>query len=173
MAQDSSGRDGDETSRKDEPPSVIAAGLRIVGDVASSGAVHIEGEVDGDIRCAEIMIGEAGRVRGHITAATVVVLGNMAGTISARHVRLAHSATVEGEVIHERLTVEAGARLDGYYRPVEHLDVAPADDTRRQPGRARRAEPDAPRRTVPPFRKAPRSAMSLRPFQGLTPKPLH
>ena len=172
MARESGNRDGDEASRAEEPPSVIAAGLRIVGDVVSGGVVHIEGEVDGDIRCTELTIGAEGRVKGHVTAAAVVVFGNMAGTIRARHVWLARGATVEAEVIHERLTVEAGARLDGYYRPVEHLDVAAAD-VRRQPGRTRRAEPDLPRRTLPPFRKAPRSALSLRQFQGLTPKPLH
>jgi cytoskeletal protein CcmA (bactofilin family) len=173
MAQESGKPDVEESSREEEPPSVISAGLRIVGDVVSGGVVHIEGEVDGDIRCAKLMIGAEGRVKGQVTAATVVVHGNMAGTIRAQHVRLARSATVEGEVIHEQLTVEAGARLDGYYRPVEHLDVVAAADARRQPGRARRAEPDAPRRPLSPFRKAPRSAMSLRQFQGLTPKPLH
>lgn len=178
MARGSRSRDGDNASREKESPSVIANGLRIVGDVVSGGAVHIEGEVDGDIRCTDLVIGAEGRVNGHVTAATVVVFGNMTGTIRAQHVRLTRGATVEGDVIHERLTVEAGARLDGYYRPVEHLDVATAADARRQPGRTRRAEPELPRRTLPPFRKTPRSAMSLRQFslrqfQGLTPKPLH
>lgn len=173
MAHDSGRRGGDEASGADDAPSVISEGLRIVGDVVSGGVVHIEGEVDGDIRCTELMIGAEGRVKGHVTAATVVVFGNMAGTIRAQHVRLAHSATVEGEVIHERLTVEAGARLDGYYRPVEHFDTAIAADRRRQPGPAPQGESALSRRTLPPFRKMRRSALSLRQFQGLTPKPLH
>lgn len=173
MAQESSRPDGGDASRADEAPSVISAGLRIVGDVESGGVVHIEGEVDGDIRCTELTIGAEGRVKGYVTAAAVVVFGNMAGTIRARHVRLACSATVEGEVIHERLTVEAGARLDGYYRPVEPLDAAAAADPRRRPGRQPQAEPAAPGRTLRSLRKGPRSAFLLRRFQGLTPKPLH
>jgi cytoskeletal protein CcmA (bactofilin family) len=173
MAQESTGGAADAPSRTNEPPSIIAAGLRIIGNVASGGVVHIEGEVDGDIQCAELTIGAAGRVTGHVTAAAVLVLGSMAGTIRARQVHLGRGARVVGEVIHERLTVDAGAWLDGYYRPVEKVEMSAAVDVRRQIGRAPHGESLLPRRSLPPFRKRPRSAASLRQPKNTAPEPLH
>jgi len=173
MAQDSIKRDGTKASRVDGTPSIIASGLKIIGKVISGGIVHIEGEVDGDIQCAELTIGAKGVVNGHVTAASVLVLGRMAGTIRGRRVRIAHSATVTGEVIHERLTVDAGARLDGYYRPVEKLTMSADVDVRRQIGRASHGAALLPRRMLPPFRKRPRSTVSPPPPPETTPKPLH
>jgi cytoskeletal protein CcmA (bactofilin family) len=173
MAQDSIERGGAKASRKDGAPSIIAAGLKIIGNVVSGGVVHIEGEVDGDIQCTELTIGAHGTVTGHVTAASVIVLGRMAGTIRGKSVRIARGATVTGEVIHERLTIEAGARLDGYYRPVEKLTMSADVDVRRQIGRASHGGSLLPRRVLPPFRKRPRSAASLQKPPETTPKPLH
>jgi cytoskeletal protein CcmA (bactofilin family) len=173
MAQDSIKRGDTKASRVDGTPSIIATGLKIIGNVVSGGIVHVEGEVDGDIQCTELTIGAAGVVRGHVTAVSVLVLGRMAGTIRGKRVRLARGSTVTGEVIHERLTVEAGARLDGYYRPVEKLTMSAEVDVRRQIGRASQGGSLLPRRMLPPFRKRPRSTVSAQPPQETTGKPLH
>jgi cytoskeletal protein CcmA (bactofilin family) len=173
MAQESTKRGGAKAPPANGAPSIIAAGLKIIGNVVSGGVVHIEGEVDGDIQCTELTIGAGGTVNGHVTATSVHVLGRMAGTIRGRRVRISRGATVTGEVIHERLMVEAGARLDGYYRPVEKLDISAAVDVRRQIGRASRGESLLPRRILPPFRNRPRSTVSLRHPSDTTTKPLH
>lgn len=173
MAQESIRRDGGEPPGSDGAPSVVATGLRIIGNVVSGGGVHVEGEVDGDIQCTELTIGAEGRVSGHATAFAVVVLGRMTGTIRAKHVRIARGATVVGEVIHERLTIEAGARLDGFYRPVERVEISAAVDVRRQFGRASQKETALPRRILPRSRNRTGGGLLLRRPQGLTLKPLH
>ena len=173
MTQESIMRSGDKAPGPDGAPSVVATGLRIIGNVVSGGVVHVEGEVDGDIQCTELTIGAKGRVSGHATAFAVVVFGRMTGTIRAKHVRIASGATVVGEVIHERLTIEAGARLDGFYRPVEKVEMSAAVDVRQQLGRAPQGESVLPRRSLPLSRKRPRGGISLRQPQGLTLKPLH
>jgi cytoskeletal protein CcmA (bactofilin family) len=172
MAQESVTRDDARKSRASELPSIIARGLRIVGNVASDGVVHIEGEVDGDIDCAELTIGPAGRVDGHVSATSVHVCGTMNGTIHARFVTIVAGARVTGEVIHETLTVAPGAHLDGYYRPVPALEKSAAVDLRRQIGRASARESALPLRPLPPRRKgAHRTLPSDAP--GETTKPLH
>ncbi len=173
MAQKSIERDDAKPSRTDGPPSIIAAGLKIIGNVVSAGVVHIEGEVDGDIQCADLTIGADGTVTGHVTAASVLVLGRMAGTIRGKSVRIGRGARVTGEVIHERLTVEAGAWLDGYYRPVEKLAMSADVDVRRQIGRASQGGSLLPRRVLPPFRKRQRGTVTLQKPPEPTSKPLH
>ena len=173
MAQESIKRDDAKTARTPELPSIIARGLRIVGRVASDGVVHIEGDVDGDIECAELTIGPAGRVDGHVSATSVHVCGTMNGTIRARFVTILAGARVTGEVIHETLTVAPGAHLDGYYRPVAALEQAPAVDLRRQIGRASARELALPLRPLPPRRKGARRTLSSESTPGDTTKPLH
>lgn len=173
MAQESTRPGGDKSARAEEPPSIISAGLKIIGNVVSDGVVHIEGEVDGDIQCTELTIGANGKVSGHATAVSVLVLGSMSGTIRGRHVRIARGARVVGEVIHERLTIEHGAWLDGYYRPVDKVEMSAMVDVRRQIGRASQGESVLPRRTLPPFRKRAPSTATLRQPRGSTSEPLH
>jgi len=172
MAQESVKRDDAKTARTAELPSIIAFGLRIVGHVASAGVVHIEGEVDGDIECAELTIGSGGRVDGDVTAATVHVFGKMSGTIRARTVHIAAGAIVAGEVIHETLTVEPGAYLDGYYRPVENVEMSAGVDVRRHIGRTAR-EAQLPHRPLPPRSKGRGRPATLPVPRNTAPKPLH
>lgn len=174
MAQESVKR-GDAKTTRDvaELPSIIARGLRIVGNVASDGVVHIEGDVQGNIECAELTIGPAGRVDGEVVAATVHICGTMNGTIRAQTVRIVAGARVTGEVIHETLIVAPGAYLDGYYRPVKAVENTPVVDLRRQIGRATVRESTLPLRPLPPRRKGVRRSPSPEPPPGVAGKPLH
>lgn len=173
MAQWSVRRDDAKKAREADLPSIIAVGLRIIGNVASDGVVHVEGQVDGDIQCEELTIGANGRVRGHVAAKTVHVLGAMTGAIRARTVLIADGATVSGEVIHEKLTVEHGAVVDGYYRPVERVEVSSGVDVRQRIGRTSKREATMPHRPLPPRRKGRRPTVALQPPDGDPPKPLH
>lgn len=173
MGQESIRRADATAFRPKDAPSNIAAGLKITGKVASDGVIRVEGVVDGNIECAELTIGPGGRVDGQVTAASVHVLGRMTGTIHAKAVRIGSTARVTGEVIHESLTIEAGAYLDGYYRPVDKLPTIAAVDIRRHIGRATLRESKSPHRPAPPGRKRPgRAAVPPPPPKG-RPKPLH
>lgn len=173
MAQESVRRGDAKTHRAADLPAIITNGLRIVGKVECAGAVHIEGEVRGDVDCLELTIGPQGRVNGEVTAATVHVYGEVGGTIRAQTVHIAKGAVVTAEVIHETLVVEPGARLDGYYRPVDKLSPTAGVDVRRQIGRLAAREARLPHRPLPPQRKRPRRRVTLLPPRDETTKSLH
>jgi len=160
MTRESIKRDDDKSARSRELPSIIAAGLRITGNVVSDDVVHIEGEVDGEIYCSELTIGAGGRVNGHVTAAFVHVLGEVSGTICAKTVRIGRGATVRAEVVHETLVVEHGARVDGYYRPVKKVEISGAVDVRRHIGRALTGRLSFPHGDRLPLRDRPRRPIS-------------
>ena len=173
MAQWSVRRDDAKKARTADLPSIIAAELKIIGNVASDGVIHVEGQVDGDIQCTELTIGAEGRVHGHVTAQTVHVLGTISGAIRAKTVLIASSAAVSGEVIHEKLTIERGAVVDGYYRPVERVDMSSGVDVRQRIGRSSKREASMPHRPLPPRRKGKRPAVTVQPPNGDPTKPLH
>ncbi len=94
--------------------SVIGPDVRIVGDIITQGEMQIDGQVEGDITCQTLVVGEGARIAGEVSAETVRVHGELAGKINATTVVIAKSARVVGDVTHSTLEIEAGAHLEGH-----------------------------------------------------------
>lgn len=117
-------KDGTE-KRAPGAPSILSAGMQVTGDIVSDGEVQIDGVLSGDIHCAKLTIGETGRINGSVVADDCLVHGEVVGQIKADSVTLSRSSRVEGDVLHDMLAIEPGARLDGHCR---RLDKVEADD---------------------------------------------
>ena len=63
--------------------SFIAEDTRLLGDIHSNARLMVEGSVEGNIRCAELVISPSGRVKGDLQTGTVSVAGTYAGTVVA------------------------------------------------------------------------------------------
>lgn len=113
----SSSKPGD--SGKPVPPSIVSSDLRVVGDLSSKGEIYVDGNIEGDIRCQILVIGQSGTVTGQIFADSVRVHGNLTGQIRARSVFLAATARVVGDISHESLAIEPGAFLEGHCGRIE------------------------------------------------------
>ena len=103
----------------DTGKSVISNDLKIIGQslrIISRGTLQVDGEVEGDVGGAEIIIGEEGEVTGTVAAERVIVRGRISGVIRAMTVALQPSARVEGDIHHMSLVIEQGAEFDGRCR---------------------------------------------------------
>ena len=101
------------------PKSVIGNDLKIIGQglkIISQGTLQVDGEVEGDVAGAEVIIGEQGKVTGTVAAERVIVRGKISGVIRGMTVALQTSARVEGDIHHMSLTIEQGAEFDGRCR---------------------------------------------------------
>ena len=56
-------------------PSIIGEDLTIRGNVTSKGEIQVDGEIEGDIRCGSLLLGDKSQV-----ATTVVIANSMSGT---------------------------------------------------------------------------------------------
>ena len=108
-------------------PSVVGMDLTVNGNLTSNGEVHIEGEVQGDVRCASLIIGDNARVTGGVVAEDVVVRGNLMGTIRGMRVTLQSSSHVEGDIFHKSLAIEQGAFFEGKSRRAEDPTTVSVD----------------------------------------------
>jgi cytoskeletal protein CcmA (bactofilin family) len=134
-------------------PSIISADLIVRGTLFSAGDVQIDGKVDGDIRAGGLVIGEKAIIVGDVYADEAVIRGRVEGGISARKVQLCSTCHVEGNILHEALSVEIGAYFEGNCRHSENpLANAPenvaATEQRRQAAPAPQAAPPPPRPQV-------------------------
>ncbi|MBT3552731.1 MAG: polymer-forming cytoskeletal protein [Rhodospirillaceae bacterium] len=101
------------------PPSLLSTDLKITGDLVSQGELQVDGQIDGDIHTDVLIVGETAQINGEITADSVRVHGYVTGQIKARSVSLAKSAHVLGDILHENLSIEQGAFLEGHCRRIE------------------------------------------------------
>jgi len=69
-------------------PSIIGEDLTIRGNVTSKGEVQLEGEIEGEIRCGSLLLGDKGQVMGGVAAEDVVVRGRIIGSIRGLRVTL-------------------------------------------------------------------------------------
>jgi cytoskeletal protein CcmA (bactofilin family) len=106
-------------ARQPSTPSLISAGLRITGDLKCDGEIQIDGEVIGDVDCERLIVGEKAVIKGEVIAETVVVRGEIHGRVCGRDVSLAKSSRVIGDIMHQSLSMEAGAHLEGQVRKVD------------------------------------------------------
>jgi cytoskeletal protein CcmA (bactofilin family) len=107
--------------------SVIDPWLLITGDLAGDGELQVDGKVNGNIRCARLVVGKDGAINRCVTADEVIVRGGVKGVIRAHRVTLLDSARVESDIFHKTLTVEAGACFQGEVRFRECRGPEPSD----------------------------------------------
>ena len=94
-------------------PSYIGRDTTVEGNISTAGEIHIEGELRGSVRAYTCLIDSEGQVNGGVSAQYVVVRGRVLGPITATHVTIQKGAHVEGNVVHEGLSIEHGAFVMG------------------------------------------------------------
>jgi len=95
---------------------VIAEGLRIVGNVSADGAVQVNGQIDGDLNCTSITVSPKAVIKGGVKARSVVVNGKVDGPIVGQEVVL-NRAFVTGDIQAQTLLTEPGAHFEGRSSP--------------------------------------------------------
>ena len=94
-------------------PGIISEGTKIKGNVTSSGTIHIDGRLEGDINCEELIIGVKGNVTGRVNANNLMLYGTLQGTADVNELFIAKSAKLLGDALHNMIAVEPGAYIDG------------------------------------------------------------
>ena len=74
-------------------PSIISENTKINGDIISEGIIHVDGQVEGDISCDELIIGVKGSVIGAVTVTKLQLYGVLNGRVSADNLFIAKGET--------------------------------------------------------------------------------
>ncbi|WP_421780128.1 bactofilin family protein [Kiloniella litopenaei] len=99
-------------------PSILSPDLNLVGDLTSTGDLQIDGNVQGDVICRAVTIGEKAVVTGSVKADEVRVCGMVSGQLNADTITLASTAKVVGDILHKSIAIEAGAQVEGQFRRI-------------------------------------------------------
>ena len=99
---------------------LISAKTRVEGDIHFTGGLHIDGRVKGSVVAEEqadnalLRLSECGEVEGDIVAPNIVINGTVKGDVYAlAHLELAEKAAITGNVFYNLIEMEAGASVNG------------------------------------------------------------
>jgi len=92
---------------------VIAKGLKVVGNIEAEGSVELNGQIEGELHCTVLFISHTAEVTGTVDADRVIVDGKIQGPIRGGDVLLKSKARVRGDIHCNTLTVEKGACVEG------------------------------------------------------------
>jgi cytoskeletal protein CcmA (bactofilin family) len=95
--------------------SVLGADVVVTGNISSTVDLHIDGNVEGDLKCANFVQGEGSAIKGAIIAETARIAGTVEGSIEARDLVIQRSARITGDVVYQNLTIENGGKVEGKF----------------------------------------------------------
>jgi cytoskeletal protein CcmA (bactofilin family) len=97
-------------------PSIIGEDLTVVGNISSKGEIQVDGQIQGDVHCGSLLLGDKSQITGGVVAEDVVVRGHVIGSIRGLRVTLQSQSHVEGDIYHQSLAIEQGAYFEGKSR---------------------------------------------------------
>lgn len=99
--------------------SLVGAGTVVSGDIAFTGGLRIDGEVNGNVRAVDgqsgmLVISEHARIEGEITVPHVIINGTVLGPVHATEfLELQPCARVTGDVEYNSVEMHLGAVVQG------------------------------------------------------------
>lgn len=95
--------------------SIIGADVVITGNVSATVDLHVDGRIEGDLACANLVQGAESLIKGAIVAESAKLAGTVDGSIAARDLIIHASARITGDVTYENLTIEQGSQVEGKF----------------------------------------------------------
>jgi len=93
---------------------IIGEGAMIKGEIKEENEISIQGSVDGDIVCKDLIVGKTGSIKGKIKTDTLYVEGSVEGEINVKELlKLMSSSYVSGKCTYGSLQINEGAKLIG------------------------------------------------------------
>lgn len=106
--------------------SVLGADILVTGDITATADLHIDGRVEGDVRCGSLVQGAESQIFGRVEAEDARLAGLVEGAVHVRRLIIERTARITGDVEYETLTVEQGGHIDGRLKHREDTIAAAA-----------------------------------------------
>lgn len=95
--------------------SIIGADVVVTGNVTATVDLHVDGRIEGDLTCANLVQGQDSVIKGAIVAESAKLSGTVDGSINAKDLTIHTTARITGDVTYENLSIEQGSQVDGRF----------------------------------------------------------
>lgn len=95
-------------------PTIIGENTKLIGNINSNGILHVDGSIEGDVYCEELIIGTKGIILGTVKAQSMHIYGSLQGKALVDSLFVAKTARLIGDLSHNTIAIEPGAYIDGH-----------------------------------------------------------
>ncbi len=120
-------KDVGRTPTKRNGFSVLGPDVTVTGDVEAESDLHIDGTVNGDVRCGMLIQTESSTITGAVNAESARLAGTIEGRVAVAELTIETSARIMGDITYTNVTVEAGAQVDGCLSRTTAIEARPAE----------------------------------------------
>lgn len=85
----------------------------VSGDFTTDTQLHIDGRIDGNVKCTQLIQGESGVITGNIETDEARIAGIVEGKVVGRTLFIEATAKIMGDIAYETLSIDAGALIEG------------------------------------------------------------
>jgi cytoskeletal protein CcmA (bactofilin family) len=115
------------TPRGEPSLSIVAAGMRVEGELITDGVVKIEGTVVGSVRAEQqVLVAKGGTVDGDVYTQEAILGGEVRGAIYAsQRVEVQATSVVHGDIATRRIVVHDGGEVNGRVKMGDPAAISP------------------------------------------------
>ena len=93
---------------------LVGKGVTITGSINATGAVHVYGNVNGEIIAHEICVGVTGKVNGDVKVDAADIHGEIVNSLDVRKTLIIRaSGKVSGLIRYDSMEIEQGGSVEG------------------------------------------------------------
>jgi cytoskeletal protein CcmA (bactofilin family) len=106
----------------------IGEGVLIEGNISLPETVYVNGNVNGDLRASNVMVGPNGVINGNVFATTADIRGSINHTINITGLLILRStAKVIGDIEYQMIEIEEGANVNAALKHIGSVAPSVAD----------------------------------------------
>ncbi len=94
--------------------SFIGSGTEFQGGLNVKGALRVDGQFDGKLNAACVILGETGVIKGEVSAQKIIIGGKVEGNLRIQEiVEIKATGKVLGDIITKIISIMEGAKVNG------------------------------------------------------------
>jgi cytoskeletal protein CcmA (bactofilin family) len=98
----------------DKVETFIGSNSTFRGEIKSTGALRIDGTVEGNITADYVILGEKGNIRGDVAAQNVIVGGRIEGNVRSKGIiEIKNKGKIIGDILTPKLSIIEGGVIEG------------------------------------------------------------
>lgn len=92
---------------------IISDGCTIDGNISSTSSIKIDGVVNGNVDAQGVIIGDSGKINGHVKSNEAVIFGAVRGNITVQKLDIKSTGKIDGDISTETIEIDFGAVYNG------------------------------------------------------------
>jgi len=94
--------------------SFIGSGTEFQGELNVKGALRIEGQFEGKVNAAYVILGETGVIKGEVSGKKIIIGGKVEGNLRVQEiVEIKATGKVLGDIFTKKISIAEGAKFNG------------------------------------------------------------